>query len=58
VVIGDNVASIYDRAFLGCDSLTDVYYTGTEEQWAEITIDSDNYSLTNATIHYNYVPEE
>ena len=36
----------------------DIYYTGTEEEWWQISIDRSNYYLTSATIHYNYVPEE
>ncbi len=58
VVIPDSVTSIGNYAFYNCSSLTDVYYTGTEEEWAAITIGSSNTPLTNATIHYNYVPEE
>ena len=59
VIIGDNVISISDYAFYAfCSSLTDVYYTGTEEDWAKISIGSNNSYLTDATIHYNYVPEE
>ena len=57
VVIGDSVTSIGDWAFYGCSSLNDVYYTGTEEQWGDISIGNYNYSLTNATIHYNYGKE-
>ena len=56
VVIGDSVTSIGDWAFGGCTGLTDVYYTGTESEWAKIIIGSSNWYLTNATIHYNYVP--
>ena len=58
VVIGDIVTSIDNYAFYGCSGLTDVYYTGTEEEWAKISIGSSNSYLTNATIHYNYVPVE
>ena len=58
VVIPDSVTSIDSYAFYGCERLTDVYYIGTEEEWAEIGIGSDNSYLNNATIHYNYVPEE
>ena len=58
VVIPDSVTSICDEAFAyGCSKITDVYYTGTEEEWADIVI-GDNHYLTRATIHYNYVPEE
>ena len=57
VVIPDSVTSIYWYAFDDCIGLTDVYYTGTEAEWAKISIDSTNSYLTTATIHYNYVPE-
>ncbi len=58
ITIPDSVTSIGDEAFYDCDGLTDVYFTGSEEEWNEITIDYLNEDLTNATIHYNYVPEE
>ena len=58
VVIGDSVTTIGDRAFQSCSSLTDVYYTGSEEEWGGIAIGLENYDLTGATKHYNYVPEE
>ncbi len=57
VVIHDGVTDIGFEAFLCCMSLTDVYYTGTEEEWASINIGSGNTKLTEATIHYNYVPQ-
>ena len=58
VTIGNGVTTIGDSAFSGCSNLKDVYYTGTAEEWAQILIGSYNGSLINATIHYNYVPEE
>jgi hypothetical protein len=57
VVIGDGVTTIGGGAFDDCSSLKDVYYTGSEEEWKVITIGSNNSYLTNATKHYNYVPE-
>ena len=56
IVIHDSVKSIGNRAFKGCINLKDVYYTGIKQEWEKIRIDDDNEYLTNATIHYNYVP--
>ncbi len=58
VSIGNGVTSIGDAAFYLCYNLTNVYYTGSEEEWEAISIGWYNDDLTNATIHYNYVPEE
>ena len=58
ITIPDSVTTIGNDAFSVCYSLADVYYTGSEAEWAQITIGSNNSKLTNATIHYNYVPEE
>ena len=52
VTIGKGVMSIGDYAFSRCDALADVYYSGSESEWNEISIDSGNMCLTNATIHY------
>ncbi len=51
-VIENGVTSIGDYAFDYCTQLSDVYYGGTEAQWQEIAIGSNNEALTNATIHY------
>lgn len=53
VIIPDCVTSIEFCAFDDCDSLADVYFSGSEEEWKEITIDSGNENLSNATIHCN-----
>lgn len=36
------------NAFYNCDRLTSVYYTGTKEDWNDITIDGSNNPLTSA----------
>ncbi len=57
VYIPESVTSIGPRAFVGCHSLTDVYFAGTRAQWEAITIEededisSDNDGLKDATIH-------
>ena len=58
ITIPDSVTSIGEWAFYYCSSLKTVYYTGTEAEWASISIDSNNDYLTNANIIYNYNPEE
>lgn len=56
IVLPDSLTSIDYGAFWICWNLTDVYYTGSEEAWAEIEIGVDNDALGYATIYYNYVP--
>ncbi len=53
-----NVSSIGRGAFSGCEQLQDVYYAGTQEQWDQIAIASEeNESLTGATIHFETASE-
>ena len=52
VTIQDNVQSIADDAFLLCDNLKDIYYTGTRQQWSKITIGDSNSELRKATLHF------
>ena len=54
IIIPDSLTDIGAGAFWGCSFIKDVYYTGSESEWNEIAIASDNECLTNATIHYNY----
>lgn len=55
VSIPVSVTKINDGAFDECTTLTDVYYSGTKEQWDKINIDTrynSNTPLLNATIHF------
>ena len=38
--------------FIDVNKLTDIYYEGTESEWAAIKIDETNDTLKNATIHF------
>jgi hypothetical protein len=59
IALPDSVSVIYEAAFCGCTGLTNVFYTGTEEQWKKIPIVTrDNYDLTRAKIYYNCVSIE
>ena len=55
ITIPNSVKSIGDSTFFNCDNLTDVFYNGSESDWANIAIiDWGNDPLENATIHYAY----
>ncbi len=56
VIIPASVTKIGDSAFWRCDAITDVYYCGTEAQWANIQIDEYNDILSSCTFTYNYSP--
>lgn len=53
IIIPSTVKSIGDSAFWKCTSLTDVYYSGSQEEWNNVSIGKSNECLTNATIHFN-----
>ncbi|MCR5689677.1 MAG: leucine-rich repeat protein [Clostridiales bacterium] len=56
VTIPASVTRIGYSAFKKCDSLADIYYAGTEEQWNAIDVIEGNDCLAKAEKHFNYVP--
>ena len=56
ITIPNSVTSIGNQTFVLSNNLKDVYYTGSESEWKAISIGYNNNELTNATIHFNYVP--
>ncbi|MBE7075378.1 MAG: leucine-rich repeat domain-containing protein [Clostridiales bacterium] len=55
IEIPKSVTSIGESAFYNCNALTDVYYAGTETEWNNISIATENTPLSSVTMHYNYV---
>ncbi|MBQ7121522.1 MAG: leucine-rich repeat protein [Clostridia bacterium] len=58
---GNKNLEIANHVFDGCSNLTDVYYSGTEEEWNEIIINENgNGYLLNAAMHFNFtgVPQD
>ncbi len=51
VTLPASVLMVDQYAFNGCSKLSDVYYGGTESQWAAIDIRNYNSELLNAEIH-------
>ncbi len=64
VIIPNSIQTIDIGALDSGESLSDIYYSGTEEDWNNINIrecsllgkPNSSYKPNNATIHYNYVP--
>lgn len=53
IIIPKSVIKVDEGGFSCCDTLEDVYYGGTEEEWANVEIADYNESLLNANIHFN-----
>ena len=56
VTLPVSITKIGQMTFGDCSALTDIYYTGTEEQWKAIPVGYGNDALTSATIHFNSAP--
>ncbi len=46
------LTSIGLSAFKGCTALTDIYYAGSETEWSNVSVDMENDSFLNATVHF------
>ena len=56
ILLPVKLTTIGNGAFYNCGMLTDVFYTGFEQQWKLVSIGSNNEPLTDALIHYDVVP--
>lgn len=54
ITLPKTLISISSSAFQSSPYISDVYYTGSEEEWNEISIQSGNTYLTKAEIHFNH----
>ena len=54
VTIPDSMKTIGGAAFDYCEDFTDIYYSGSAEEWDEISINNFNETLFNVKIHYDY----
>lgn len=52
ITIPNSMTNIYMGAFSGCSGLTDVYYLGTKDEWASITISSYYNDDLNGKVRY------
>ena len=52
ITIGSGVTQIGYSVFSDCSGLKKVFYNGTAEQWAQISIANNNTNLTSATRYY------
>ncbi len=54
IVIPKSVKTIKENAFSWNYALTDIYYEGSPEEWAGITVENQDKFFTEATVHYNF----
>ena len=52
VTLSKDLVSVAANAFSASTKLTDVYYDGTESDWANVSVASANDPLINATFHF------
>lgn len=54
VVIPKDVKLISQYAFDGCNSIDEIYYTGTADEWERVCIADHNGSLSTAKVYTDY----
>ena len=54
IYLASSFSNVSYGAFQGCDSITDVFFEGTEQQMQSITVNEENEHLVNANWHFNY----
>ncbi|MBQ2862757.1 MAG: leucine-rich repeat protein, partial [Clostridia bacterium] len=52
ITLWGKVGSIGNDAFYGCSRLKNVYYLGTSDEYAAMTVGTNNESFTGATLNY------
>ena len=58
VVIPGSITNINQSAFYGCSALKSVYYTGSSDQWRDISIEDGNSCLKDAEIYFGATGNE
>lgn len=54
ITIPKSVTTIGENALAGCESLTDIYYAGSESEWQNIGYPNAYNELEGKNIHYNH----
>ncbi len=58
ITIPNSILEVGKNAFMGCDSLTEIIFKGTQEEWESIDIDESNTKLLDGTITIKFEPIE
>ncbi|MGN1417842.1 MAG: leucine-rich repeat domain-containing protein, partial [Acutalibacteraceae bacterium] len=54
LIVPNSVTTLGNYAIKGCDNLKDVYYSGTEEEFNEISFGEGYADRTDITVHFNF----
>lgn len=57
VYLGSGITQICNKAFYLCPNISDVYFSGNEENWTNIIMRGGNEDLTSATLHLVFKDE-